>query len=147
MAEREGEGFVVVRGPTSGLAQEISVGRHTLRGDEPASAGGTDTGPSPYDFLCVALGTCTSITLGLYARRKKWALESVTVRLRHAKVHAADSANGETNEGLLDRIEREITLHGPLSSEQRARLLEIANRCPVHRTLTSKIIIDTSLAS
>ncbi len=146
MADPQNEDFVVVQGPASGFAQEIAVRSHRLRGDEPLAAGGTDTGPSPYDLLLAALGTCTSMTLSLYARRKQWPLERVTVRLRHSKIHAKDCAECETKEGLLDRIEREIALEGALSDEQRARLLEIANRCPVHRTLTAEIAIDTRLA-
>lgn len=138
---------VVVRGAATGFAQEISVRSHRLRGDEPVFAGGTDTGPSPYDLLLAALGTCTSMTVALYARRKQWPLEGITVRLRHAKIHAADCAECETREGMLDRIEREIALAGALSEEQKERLLAIANRCPVHRTLTSEVVIETRLAS
>ena len=138
-------GTVVVSGSGLGLAQEICIGRHRLVGDEPVSAGGTDTGPNPYDLLLAALGTCTSMTLGLYARRKQWPLESITVRLRHSKIHAADCESCETKESMLYRIERDVELFGPLSDEQRARLLEIADKCPVHRTLTSEIDIRTRL--
>ena len=134
---------VVVRGDGVGFAQEISAGPHHLTADEPASAGGTDTGPSPYDLLLAALGACTSITLGMYARRKGWPLQDVTVNLRHSKIHAADCVDCETKDVMLDRIERDIHLAGPLTSEQKSRLIEIANRCPVHRTLTSKIDIKT----
>ena len=134
---------VVVRGSADGFAQEIRAGRHRIRADEPASAGGTDTGLSPYDLLLAALGACTSITVGMYARRKAWPLEEVTVHLRHSKIHAADCAECETKEGLLDRIDRDIHFVGPLTDEQRAKLLEIANKCPVHRTLTSEIDIVT----
>lgn len=136
----------VVHGSASGFAQEITVGSHRIPADEPAAAGGTDVGPSPYDLLSAALGACTSMTVSLYARRKKWPLESVTVTLRHSKIHAADCETCETKEGKIDRFEREIELHGELSDEQRARLLEIANKCPVHRTLTSEIDIRTRLA-
>ncbi len=136
---------VTVSGSAAGLAQRISVGRHRLTGDEPTSAGGTDTGPNPYDLLLAALGSCTSMTITLYARRKQWPLDSVTVRLRHSKIHAADCESCETKEGWLDHIERDVELTGSLSGEQRARLLEIANRCPVHRTLTSEIDITTRL--
>jgi len=139
------EGTVIVRGSAAGFAQDISAGRHRLMGDEPASAGGTDTGPTPYDLLLASLGSCTSMTVGLYARRKQWPLEAVTVRLRHSKIHAADCESCETKEGMLDNIEREVELVGPLSDDQRARLLEIANKCPVHRTLTSRIQIRTRL--
>jgi len=137
---------VVVSGAANGFAQQIAVGPHRSTSDEPVSAGGTDTGPNPYDLLLAALGSCTSMTLAVYARRKEWPLESVTVALRHSRVHADDCESCETKAGLLDRIDREIQLHGPLSDEQRARLLEIAEKCPVHRTLTSKIDIRTRLA-
>ena len=136
---------VVVRGGGSGLATEVRVGPHRLVADEPADAGGTETGPSPYDLLLAALGACTSMTLGLYARRKGWPLEATTVRLRHAKVHPADGAAGETPERTIDRIEGAIELAGPLTEAPRARLLESAQRCPVHRTLTSEIDIRTRL--
>ena len=136
---------VVVQGSAAGLAQEISVGRHELAADEPTSLGGTDTGPNPYDLLLMALGSCTSMTLALYARRKRWPLEEVTVRLRHSKVHAADCESCDKREGLLDHIDRDVELRGSLSEEQRQRLLEIANKCPVHRTLMSKIQIQTRL--
>src|SRR5580692_8509824 len=134
---------VIVRGNAAGFAQVIYAGRHRLAADEPASAGGTDTGPSPYDLLLAALGACTSITVGMYARRKGWPLEEVTVRLQHSKVHVSDCAECDTKESMLDRIELDIHFGGSLTTEQRSRLLEIANKCPVHRTLTSKIIINT----
>jgi uncharacterized OsmC-like protein len=134
---------VVVRGNAHGFAQVIHAGRHRFAADEPASVGGTDTGPSPYDLLLAALGACTSITVAMYARRKAWPLEEVTVHLRHSKIYAADCAECETKEGMLDRIERDIHFAGPLTEEQRSRLLEISNKCPVHRTLTSEIEIDT----
>ena len=136
---------VVVHGSAAGFAQEIAAGRHRLKGDEPTAVGGTDSGPTPYDLLLAALGSCTSMTIGLYARRKQWPLEAVTVRLLHSKIHAFDCASCETKEGMLDQIERQIELVGPLSDEQRARLLEIADKCPVHRTLTSEIHIRTRL--
>ena len=134
---------VVIGEPDAGLAQAIDAGGHALRVDEPVSSGGKDEGPSPYGFLLAALGTCTSITLRLYARQKNWPLGRVTVRLRHEKMHAQDCAECETKEGKLDRIEREISLEGELSDEQRGRLMQIADRCPVHRTLTSEIQIVT----
>ncbi|MGH7384218.1 MAG: OsmC family protein [Candidatus Rokuibacteriota bacterium] len=136
---------VIVRGQATGFAQQVEAGRHRLAADEPAGAGGRDTGPSPYDLLLAALGSCTSMTVAMYARRKQWPLEGVTVRLQHARIHAEDCAECETKEGMLDRIEREISLTGPLTPEQRERLLEIANRCPVHRTLVSEIDIRTRL--
>ena len=146
MAGREAEGWVVVHGAATGFAQEISVGVHRVRSDEPIVAGGTNTGPTPYDLLLAGLGSCTSMTVAMYARRKQWPLEAVTVRLRHSRVHAEDCTECEAKQGMLDRIEREIVLSGSLTDDQRARLLEIANRCPVHRTLKSEIKIDSRLA-
>src|SRR5579863_735853 len=134
---------VIVRGSAAGFAQEIHAGPHRLHADEPASAGGADTGPSPYDLLLAALGSCTSMTVAIYARRKGWPLEEVTVQLRHSKIHAIDCAECETKEGMLDRIERDIHFAGLLTEEQRSKLLETANKCPVHRTLTSEINIKT----
>jgi putative redox protein len=147
LAEREpaAAGTVTVQGSAAGIAQEIVVGRHRLTGDEAASAGGTDTGPNPYDFLLAALGSCTSMTVAMYARLKRWPLECVTVRLRHSRIHGADCEGCETSERLLDQIDRDLEFTGALSEEQRLRLLEIANRCPVHRTLTSKVHIQTRL--
>jgi putative redox protein len=134
---------VIVRGGSAGFAQEIEIGSDRLKADEPLAFGGTDTGPSPYDFLLAALGTCTSMTISLYARRKGWPLENVTVSLHHSKIHAIDCAECETKVGRIDRIEREIQLTGALTNEQRAKLMEIADRCPVHQTLTSEINIRT----
>jgi uncharacterized OsmC-like protein len=134
---------VVVRGGAAGFAQEVVVGSHRMAADEPVSIGGTDTGPSPYDFLLAALGACTSITVGMFARRKGWPLQEVAVNLRHSKIHASDCAECETREGILDRIELDLHLGGSLTNEQRSKLLEIANKCPVHRTLTSEIVITT----
>jgi putative redox protein len=123
--------------------QEVIVGRHRLLADEPVTVGGMDSGPGPYDLLLAGLGACTSMTLRLYAERKQLPLKQTTVRLRHDKIHAADCAECETKEGMIDRIERAITLEGDLDAEQRARLMEIADKCPVHRTLTSEIDIRT----
>ena len=139
-------GTVTVHGSAAGFAQEIALGRHRLTADEHTSAGGTDTGPNPYDFLLAALGSCTSMTVAMYARRKRWPLEAVTVRLRHSKINATDCDECDTKEGTLDHIDRDIELVGALSNEQRARLLDIANKCPVHRTLTSEIHIQTRLS-
>jgi putative redox protein len=138
------EGLVVVRGAADGFVQEVIAGAHQLRCDEPTSAGGTDTGPTPYDLLLAALGACTSMTLAMYARRKKWPLEHVTVRLRHSREYAQDSARCETQDTRLTVIDREIELDGSLDDE-RARLLAIANRCPVHLTLSSRIEIRTQM--
>ena len=136
---------VVVRGSGSGFAQSIAVGRHQLTADEPESAGGTDTGPGPYELLLAALGSCKSMTVALYARRKQWPLEGVTVRLRQSKIHAEDCADCDTKTGMLDRIDADVELLGPLDEMQRSKLLEIASKCPVHRTLTSEISIRTRL--
>jgi putative redox protein len=138
-------GEVVVHGSAAGFAQQIITGPHRFTSDEPTDVGGADSGPSPYELLLSALGSCTSMTLGIYARRKSWPLESVTVRLRHARIHATDCAECETKEGMLDRIELDIELAGSLTAEQRAKLLEIADKCPVHRTLVSEIKIQTRL--
>lgn len=144
-SEQTAEGVVIVRGAADGFVQEIVAGPHRLRSDEPASAGGTASGPTPYDLLLAALGSCTSMTVAMYARRKQWPLERVTVRLRHSRVHAEDCAACETTDAKLTVIDRDITLDGSLGEDQRARLLAIANRCPVHLTLTSRIDIRTSL--
>ena len=128
------------------FAETIRVGTHVLGADEPVSAGGTNTGPNPYDYLVAALGACTAMTLRLYARQKNWPLQKVHVWLKHDKIHAEDCADCETREGKIDHIDRQIVLDGPLSEEQRQRLLEIADRCPIHRTLTSEVHIRTRLA-
>jgi uncharacterized OsmC-like protein/fermentation-respiration switch protein FrsA (DUF1100 family) len=123
--------------------QTIAIGPHRLTADEPVAAGGLDSGPGPYDLLVAALGACTSMTLRLYAEHKKLPLERVSVTLSHSKIHAQDCDECETREGKVDRIERVLTLEGDLSDEQRARLVEIADKCPVHRTLTSEVNIRT----
>jgi len=138
-------GEVIVWGEGGTFAQQIAAGRHRLSSDEPDGAGGTDSGPSPYDLLLAALGSCTSMTVGMYARKKNWPLERVTVWLRHSRIYAADCSECETSEGLLDSIERDVRFEGPLNAKQQSRLLEIADKCPVHRTLTSKINIRTRL--
>ena len=135
----------VVRGSAAGFTQEITVGSHRLFSDEPKEAGGENAGPSPYELLAAALGACTSMTLGMYARRKQWPLASVIVRLRHSKIHATDCADCDTKEVMLDRIERDIELIGDLTEEQRTKLLEIADKCPVHRTLTRGVHIHSRL--
>ncbi len=129
---------VVVRSQ-EGLRQEIEAGRHRLVADEPASGGGADAGPDPYALLLAALGACTSMTVRLYAQRKGWALDGVTVELSHAKVHSADCADceGATSLGVIDRIQRRIRVRGRLDSAQVARLAEIARKCPVLKTLTA----------
>jgi putative redox protein len=143
--ESAGEGEVLVLGAPEGFLQKIVTAHHSLFADEPKSVGGTDAGPTPYDLMLGALGACTSMTLRMYADRKQLPLEGVKVRLRYTKIHAVDCAACETRIGKIDRIEREIELLGTLSEEQRQRLLEMADRCPVHRTMTSEIDIVTRL--
>ena len=124
------------------FAQDIACGPHLLRADEPSSVqGGLDSGPAPYDFLLAGLGACTAMTLELYAARKKWPLESVKVRLQHAKIHSQDSSNIEG--ARLDKMTRSITMTGDLDKAQLARLLEIADKCPVHKSLEQGIDIET----
>jgi uncharacterized OsmC-like protein len=136
---------VVVRGSVAGFGQEITVGPHRFFSDEPKTQGGEDAGASPYELLAAALGACTSMTLGMYARRKHWPLASVVVRLRHSKIHANDCADCDTKDERLDRIDRDIELIGELTGEQRSRLLEIADLCPVHRTLTRGLTVHSRL--
>jgi putative redox protein len=130
----------------SKFQQTVSIGPHRLVADEPVAAGGEDTGPGPYDFLLAGLGACTSMTMRLYADRKSLPLERVTVTLKHSKIYAQDCAECETKTGMLDRIDRVIAVEGALDAEQRAKLMEIADKCPVHRTLTSEIHIVTRAA-
>jgi uncharacterized OsmC-like protein/pimeloyl-ACP methyl ester carboxylesterase len=135
---------VVVRETrASKFQQTVTVGPHQMIADEPVAAGGEDTGPGPYDFLVAGLGACTSMTMRLYADRKSLPLERVTVTLKHSKIHAKDCEECETREGMLDQIEREILIEGALDEEQRKKLMEIADKCPVHRTLHSEIRIVT----
>ncbi|HEX8489478.1 MAG TPA: OsmC family protein [Chthoniobacterales bacterium] len=132
---------VVVRGSARSFLQDVVAGAHRLQGDEPVDVGGGDAAPGPYEYLLVALGTCTSMTVGLYARRKKMPLEDITVSLRHSRIHARDCEECETKEGLLDRIDLDVQFTGALTPEQHAKLMEIAGKCPVHRTLKSEIDI------
>ena len=145
MSEAEIEvGTVLVRETGEGkFQQEILSGPHRFLADEPVKVGGMDSGPGPYDLLLAGLGACTAMTLRLYAEQKKLPLKRVSVRLAHNKIHAQDCAHCETAEGLIDHIDRAITLEGDLDAAQRRRLLEIADKCPVHRTLTSEIDIRT----
>ena len=135
---------VVVTSQTN-LRNEVRYGAgHTFITDEPVAAGGEDTGPDPYTLLLAALGSCMSMTVTLYARRKQWPLENVTVRLRQSRIHMKDCAEcAQNKEGFIHSIECAVSFTGPLSDEQRARLEEIAHKCPVHRTLTSEIVIRT----
>ena len=138
---------VVVRETrNSKFQQTVSVGPHRMLADEPVAAGGEDTGPGPYDFVLAGLGACTSMTMRMYADRKSLRLERVTVTLKHSKIYAQDCAECETKTGMLDQIDRVIAMEGPLDAEQRKKLMEIADKCPVHRTLTSEIHIVTHAA-
>ena len=138
---------VIVRETRNGkFQQSVSIGPHQLLADEPVAAGGQDTGPGPYDFLLAGLGACTSMTMRLYADRKSLPLERVTVRLKQSKIHAEYCAECDTKIGMLDQIERTIAMEGALDAEQRRKLMEIADKCPVHRTLTSEIHIVTRAA-
>ncbi len=145
VAEEVPDNRVIVRTGKVGYHTEILARGHHLVADEPIPLGGANTGPNPYDYLLAALGACTSITVRMYADRKAWPLDGIVVRLKHEKIHAEDCQDCETKSGKLDRIEREIELIGLLDGEQRTRLFEIADMCPVHRTLQSKIIIKSKL--
>jgi putative redox protein len=146
VSNEEQPGTVIVTDAGNGkYAQLVTSGSHTLTADEPESAGGDDAGPNPYALLLAALGTCTAMTLRLYADRKGIPLKRTTVRLRHDRIYARDCADCETDKGMLSEISRDIHVEGELDDAQRARLLEIADRCPVHRTLTSEIVIRTTL--
>ena len=137
---------VVSETRNSKFQNTVAIGPHRLLADEPHSAGGDDSGPGPYDFLLAGLGACKSMTMRLYAERKSFPLERATVTLNHSKIHAEDCAECETKVGLLDQIDVSIGLEGPLDADQRQRILEIADKCPVHRTLTSEIRIVTRAA-
>jgi uncharacterized OsmC-like protein/pimeloyl-ACP methyl ester carboxylesterase len=138
---------VVVRETrASKFQQTVMSGPHQMLADEPVAAGGQDSGPGPYDFLLAGLGACTSMTMRMYADRKSLPLERITVTLKHSKIHAEDCAECETREGMLDQIDRVIAIEGALDADQRKRLMEIADKCPVHRTLTSEIRIVTKSA-
>jgi uncharacterized OsmC-like protein/alpha/beta superfamily hydrolase len=128
------------------FGQRIIAGGHQLVADEPAVIGGADSGPTPYDLLLAGLGACTAITVRMYADRKGWPLRQLTVRLRHSRIHAIDCLDCETKNGQLDQIERELRFEGELTDDQRARLMDIADRCPVHRTLHSEVLVATTEA-
>jgi putative redox protein len=141
------EGIVrVTPAARDGFLHDIAVGpRHHVLADEPASVGGTDLGLTPYQFVSAGLGACTSMTIRMYAQRKSWPLEDVEVDVSHAKVHLSDADQADAPSGKIDRFTREITLKGPLDADQRARLLEIADKCPVHRTLEQNVHVETRL--
>jgi uncharacterized OsmC-like protein len=132
---------VIVRGNAREFLQQVTSGKHQLQADEPVAYGGHDEAPGPYDYLLIALGVCTSMTIGYHARRKQIPLENITVSLWHSRIHAKDCEECETKEGMLDRIDLDIQLTGSLTPEQRTKLMEIAAKCPVHRTLKSEIDI------
>ena len=136
---------VVVDSTTAKFEQQVTAGGRKFFVDEPVEDGGGDAGPTPYDLLLAALGSCTSMTLMLYARKKQWPLERVQVELGHSRDHAEDAIDCEGVARRVERIDRTLTLFGALSPEQRARLLEIAEKCPVHKTLTAKLTIVTTL--
>jgi putative redox protein len=139
------EGTVTVTETGSGsYTQQITAGHHPLVADEPRPIG-DDAGPTPYDLLLAGLGACTSMTVRMYADRKGWPLERIRVTLRHSRIHAEDCADCETTKGWIDHIDRDIELAGDLDDTQRQRLLQIAERCPVHQILTSEVQIVTSL--
>ena len=142
--EAESDRVTVTETGQGKFQQTVRAGRHVLTADEPVAQGGLDSGPTPYDLLLAGLGACTSMTLRLYADQKRLPLESVKVALKHSRIHAADCETCETKEGKVDRIDRILTLTGDLDAAQRKRLLEIADKCPVHRTLTSEIDIRTT---
>ena len=141
---RDGGGVVVCT--ESALCTEVNANGHDLVADEPAALGGTGAGPTPYDYLLAALGSCTAITVRMYADRKGWPLESVTVRVEHGRIHAKDCEECETKSGRIDRVQLELELEGPLDIEQCEKLREIAEKCPVKRTLDSETLIETRAA-
>jgi uncharacterized OsmC-like protein len=134
---------VIVQGNADGFLQKLTSGKHHLQADEPAGYGGKDTAPSPYEYLLAALGACTSMTIGWYARKEKIPVEDIKVSLWHSRIHAKDCEDCITKEGMIHRINMEIELTGQLTPEQRRLLMEAAAKCPVHRTLTSEFNIKT----
>ena len=136
---------VRVRIGPDGYTSDVTASGHRFLADEPSSVGGDDKGPSPYDLLLASLGACTAMTLRMYADRKGWALHGATVDLSHSRVHARDCEECESAEGMITRIERRLSIEGDLTDEQRGRLLEIADKCPVHRTLHSPVVVRTRL--
>ncbi len=145
LAEDMPEGEVVVEGKTTGFLQRVRTRNLTFTSDEPLEKGGTNVGPNPYELLLAGLGACTSMTLKLYAGRKEWPLDAVRVTLRHDRIHAKDCEDCDKDTGMIDVIDKKLELEGALSEEQRERLLAIAGRCPVHRTLLNEIKIRSEL--
>jgi uncharacterized OsmC-like protein/fermentation-respiration switch protein FrsA (DUF1100 family) len=145
MDELRADNAVTARTSAGAFRTEIRLGSHSIVADEPTAVGGDNLGPTPYDLLASALGACTTMTLRMYAERKKWPLEEAVVTLKHSRVHEEDEERCETEDARLDRLDRDLKLVGPLSSDQRQRLLEIADRCPVHRTLSAGVRIATRL--
>jgi uncharacterized OsmC-like protein/pimeloyl-ACP methyl ester carboxylesterase len=139
-------GSVVARTAAGGFRTEVAAGEHRLVADEPASVGGSNLGPSPYELLAAALAACTTMTLQMYARHKKIDLDTATVRVSHRKMHAEDCADCESRESKIDEFRRELTLEGSFDESQRQRMLEIADRCPVHRTLHGEVKVRTTLS-
>jgi putative redox protein len=130
---------VVVRGAGHTFLQQISAGKHRFQADEPSSVGGTDAAPDPYDYLMASLGACTSMMVGLQARKRRWPLEKINVSLTHSRIHAHDCEECLTKDGMIDRIEVTVELMGPLTNEQRTELMKTAANCPIHRALTHEI--------
>lgn len=143
-ARQNDDGWVTARAGSAGFRTAITVRGFELAADEPAAAGGSDSGPTPYELLLGALGACASMTLIMYARRKAWPLKEVIIQLREAPTHADDCANCETEAVGIRHIERRIELHGPLADEQRQRLLQIADRCPVKQTLERGLVVESA---
>ena len=137
---------IVVRGGAQNFQQQITAGKHHFVADEPVSVGGGNAGPDPYDYLLASLGVCTSMTVGFYARRNRLPLENIVVSLWHSRIHARDCEECDTKDGMVDRIDVEVELTGSLTAEQHAKLMDVASKCPVHRTLTSEINIRLRFA-
>ncbi len=146
LPEDERRRTVVVESTEHGIRQRVLTPGHELIADEPSDLHGTDLGPNPYEYLLAGLGACTNMTLRLYADRKKWPLEGVKTTLRHSRVHAEDCSACEKKVGFVDHIEKTLEIVGPLDDEQRARLRDIAGKCPVHRSLKNEVRIETTLA-
>jgi putative redox protein len=145
-APYEPDAVTVTGRAADGFLSPVNANGHELLADEPEAHGGSDQGPTPYDFLAAALGSCTVMTLNMYARRKEWPLEKVKVSLTHDRIHAKDCEDCESGDGQVHVLNREIRIEGNLDEAQRQRLLEIADRCPVHRTLVGEIKVRTRLA-